>query len=182
MNNRNRIMAGGAMAALTAVCLAASPVHAQNINVTVDGAVVPFNGQQPIERNGSILVPLRGVFEKLGAIVFYDAPTRSILATKGQTNVQLKIGDAAATVNGEKRTLALPPLEINGTTLVPLRFVSEALGADVKWSGASRTVIIATTGGIPSTNPNPSSDSTAPTVTSLTHNADHALRAGTNCR
>ncbi len=156
------------------------PAAAQNINVTVDGDVVSFAGQQPVQRFGSVLVPLRGVFEKLGASVAYDGASKTILAIKGNTSVTLQIGASAAQVNGQTRTLSSPAQAVSGTTLVPLRFVSEALGAQVKWSAASRTVVIATNGAgngaepVAPSNPN----SSAVEITSLTHNATRALRAG----
>ena len=52
-----------------AICALTAPAFAQGINVTVNGDLVPFTGQAPVERAGSVLVPLRGVFEKLGATV-----------------------------------------------------------------------------------------------------------------
>ncbi|MBC8102720.1 MAG: copper amine oxidase N-terminal domain-containing protein [Cytophagales bacterium] len=167
------------IAALSAV--AALPAAAQNINVTVDGDVVSFAGQQPVQRFGSVLVPLRGVFEKLGATVAYDGATKTILALKGSTSVQLQIGGTAAQVNGQARTLSSPAQAVNGTTLVPLRFVSEALGAEVKWSAASRTVVIATIrGGTRGSGDSaPAAPGSSPVeITSLTHSATRALRAG----
>lgn len=122
--------------------------HAQGpINVTVDGDVVAFGAQRPVEQFGTVLVPLRGVFEKLGATVAYDGGTKSILAVRGATNVSLKLGSREAQVDGATRTLSVPAQAINGTTLVPLRFVSESLGAQVNWQPTSRTVIVTTTGG-----------------------------------
>jgi plastocyanin len=162
------------------------PAAAQNINVTVDGDVVSFAGQQPVQRFGSVLVPLRGVFEKLGASVAYDGASKTILAIKGNTSVTLQIGASAAQVNGQTRTLSSPAQAVNGTTLVPLRFVSEALGAQVKWNAPSRTVVIATSGG-DSENGNGAAPATPGTagssaveITSLTHNATRALRANDN--
>lgn len=144
------------------------------IHVTVDGDVVDFVGQKPIEKQGFVLVPLRGVFERLGARVAYEASTKTIRAVKGATEVALTLGSTDAFVNGQKRTLALPAFTENGTTLVPLRFVSEALGAQVGWRGASRTVVIATTGVAAPTPPAP-----APIeVRSFTHDAQRPLRAG----
>lgn len=124
----------------------AAPAVAQDINVTVDGDIVPFGAQKPVQKFGNVLVPLRGVFEKLGATVAYDGGSKSILAVRGATTVQLRLGESQAQVNGASRSLAVPAQAVNGTTLVPLRFVSEALGAAVKWQAASRTVIINTTG------------------------------------
>lgn len=183
--NRRKLKIPGAVTALAAtVALAglAAPVQAQGINVTVDGDVVAFAGQRPVERFGTILVPLRGVFEKLGATVAYDGGSKTILAVKGQTTVSLRLGDAAAQVNGETRRLLLPAQAVNGTTLVPLRFVSEALGAQVQWRGASRTVVISTDGTAvadrPEENAPPANPSGRVEVTSLTHNGGEALRGG----
>jgi hypothetical protein len=132
------------------LALMPSAVHAQGqmINVTVDGEPVQFAGQPPIERLGSVLVPLRGVFERLGAQVAYDPGTRTILAARGNTSISLPLGSRNAVVNGQIQTLSQPAQVINGTTLVPLRFVSEALGAFVEWRGSSQTVVINTNGAI----------------------------------
>ena len=172
----------------------ARPANAQEIHVTVNGDLVQFVGQAPVQRFGSVLVPLRGVFEKLGATVAYDGASKSILAVRGSTSVQIQIGSLTAQVNGEAKTLSSPASSVNGTTLVPLRFVSEALGAEVKWSAASQTVIISTngTGGVaagttptappvvttpPVANPGTDADG-VPQVTSLTHTEGTAFRAG----
>lgn len=167
---------------LTALLTGASSANAQNINVTVDGDVVSFNGQQPVKQFGTVLVPLRGVFEKLGAHVEFDGASKSIRALKGSTTVMLRIGETAAQVNGQARTLSMPAQVVNGSTLVPLRFVSEALGADVKWIAPSQTVVIATTGRSSSAaTPAPGGGTTAAAaaeVTSLSHNAGNAVRAG----
>jgi len=162
-----------------------TPAFAQNIHVTVNGEVVPFNGQQPVEEAGSVLVPLRGVFEKLGATVGYDNNTRTVVAVKGATSISLPLGSATATVNGEARNLSRPAQAVNGTTLVPLRFVSEALGAQVRWNDASQTVIIDTNGGssLP-VNPAPARDTNEDrnqgelSVNSLIHDARGPLHAG----
>ena len=114
------------------------------INVSVNGAAVGFRGQGPVQEAGTVLVPLRGVFEQLGAQVFYDSGQKAILATKGATTVNLRLGEARALVNGTERTLSVAAQATGGTTLVPLRFVSEALGAQVKWEAATRTVRITT--------------------------------------
>jgi hypothetical protein len=165
------------------VCIAgAAFAQGQSINVTVDGDIVAFGAQKPVEQFGSVLVPLRGVFEKLGATVAYDGGSHSILAVKGPTTITLKLGQSQATVNGSIHMLSVPAQAVNGTTLVPLRFVSEALGAGVQWRPDSHTVIISTNGAPPTpTNVAVSAPPAATTgleVTSFTQNASHALKAG----
>jgi hypothetical protein len=119
----------------------AGPTLAQNLSVVIDGKPVTFD-QPPVMSGGRVLVPLRGIFERLGADVHYDAATRHIQATKGQTVVELTLGSQNAVVSGRAVTLDTPASTIGGRTVVPLRFVSESLGADVRWEAASRTISI----------------------------------------
>jgi hypothetical protein len=97
-----------------------------------------------MQMNGRTMVPLRGIFESLGAQVNWDASTRMITANKNSTEVELTIGDPHATVNGQTVLLDSPAMIMDGSTMVPLRFISEALGADVKWFEATQTVSITT--------------------------------------
>lgn len=100
--------------------------------------------QPPVMINNRVMVPLRGIFEALGAEVKWDPQTQAVKATKGSTTIELKIGDSTAYKNGQSVTLEPPPQIVNGSTMVPVRFVSEALGAEVKWDGATQTVNIFT--------------------------------------
>lgn len=114
------------------------------IRVTLNGRAINFGPVAPMQQAGRVLVPLRGVFEALGAFVDYNNATQSITATRGDTRVQLTIGSARAYVNGAARALDVPAQVQSGRTLVPLRFVSEALGATVLWNDAQRQVLITT--------------------------------------
>jgi hypothetical protein len=133
-------------AALAAVAMFASVAGAQGINVTVDGQPVNFNGAGPRSVNGRVLVPLRGVFEEMGAYVQWNPATRDVTATRGDSDVRLHIGDRIANVDGRQVTLDVPAMIINGATMVPIRFLSESLGAEVRWREAERLVMIDTNG------------------------------------
>ena len=98
--------------------------------------------QQPVNRDGSILVPLRSIFESLGADVAYDPATQTIQGTRGDTTVTLRIGSTTAQRDGETLTLAQPPALIGSSVFVPIRFIGESLGADVGWDPASSTIRI----------------------------------------
>ena len=113
------------------------------IQVEVDGSPLSLD-VPPALVNGRTMVQLRGIFEALGAQVNWDSYTRTITATKGDTNVQLGIGKPRALINGKVAILDAPAMIRNGSTMVPLRFVSEALGADVKWIEATQMVTITT--------------------------------------
>jgi len=82
----------------------------------------------------------------MGAYVHWTDSTQTVDATKGDTSVRLQIGNRVAQVNGENVNLDVPPMLIGGSTMVPLRFVSEALGADVNWRAQDETVLITTSG------------------------------------
>jgi hypothetical protein len=127
------------MLAVTAVTLPASGQGA--VRVFVDGDPVAFD-QPPVIQGSRVLVPLRGIFEKMGATVEWRPATRTVLAASGSTLVELQIGSRIARVNGSPVTLDVPAMIIGGRTLVPLRFISESLGAQVQWDAAARTVLI----------------------------------------
>ncbi|MGO8672466.1 MAG: copper amine oxidase N-terminal domain-containing protein [Capsulimonadaceae bacterium] len=114
------------------------------ISVAVNGSPVSFTGVAPMETNGAVLVPLRGVFQAMGASVDYNSNTHTIFARKGNATVVLPLGATVAAVNGEAQTLSQPAVVVDGTTLVPLRFIAEALGGYVEWHEADESVAITT--------------------------------------
>ena len=164
---------------LALLAAAVSPTIAQSVNVTIDGAPVRFTGTQPMVVQGRVMVPLRGVLEQMGAFVGWDPAARTVFAQKSGTDVQLPIGSRSATVNGRTVTLDVPAQIIRGSTMVPLRFLSEAMGSEVAWDNATRTVMIGTG---PSAEPPIAPPITPPSstvgITSFTQNATGWLRAG----
>lgn len=118
-------------------------------------AQVSLNGQplatsvSPVTRDGRTLVPMRDIFQALGASVQWNALTQGIVANKGNTNISLQIGNRSAVVNGQKVMLEQPAILYNGNTMVPLRFVSEAMGAKVGWNNATEIASIYTDGNLP---------------------------------
>jgi len=118
--------------------------YAQNsIRVTVDGTALSFD-VPPIIENELTLVPMRAIFESLGATVDWNASTRTIVAQKSDRMIQLTVGSSTANVNGNRVNLDVPAEIINDRTLVPVRFISEALGAQVDWDVDTQTVVITT--------------------------------------
>ena len=96
----------------------------------------------PVQQSGRVLVPMRNIFENLGAKVNYNDLNQSITATKDGTVVRMALGSSNATVNGLPYKLDVPAKAYYGRTLVPLRFVSEAMGAKVNYNSNTRTVLI----------------------------------------
>lgn len=116
----------------------------RQINVTLNGQPVEFENIGPRQVQGRVLVPLRGVLEQMGAQVGWDADSRTVTAGKSDLDLQMRIGSRSAMVNGQSVPLDVPAQIIAGTTMVPLRFISEALGASVQWVEATQTVQIDT--------------------------------------
>lgn len=117
----------------------------QPISVYINGQKQSYS-QPPVMQKGSALVPLRGIFESLGASVDWNGSTQTVTATKSSTKIILKIGSKQPTVNGTVKAIDVPGKVLKGSTMVPLRFVSEALGADVKWDGSARKITIVSAG------------------------------------
>ncbi|MFN2461031.1 MAG: copper amine oxidase N-terminal domain-containing protein [Candidatus Velthaea sp.] len=137
-----------AAAATLSASLTASAV-AQSVGVTLNGSPVTLN-PPPQTRAGRVFVPLRGIFEKLGATVVY---ANGVINAQGNGRaISLKIGSTQATVDGQSQTVDVAPFIIGASTYVPLRFVSQALGATVNYDGANHVVAIATGGAAPVAN------------------------------
>ena len=118
-----------------------STPQASEIKVLLDGKPLTFDVPPQII-NGSTMVPMRKIFEALGASVTWDAGTQTATGIKGDTVIKLTIGNTSPTVNGKVVSINQPGVILGGRTLVPLRFVGEALGVKVDWNGTTRTVII----------------------------------------
>lgn len=113
------------------------------VKVLVDGKEIQTTKDAFLE-NGRVLVPMRSIFQELGANVQWKASTSTVTATKNSKTVQLKIGSKHATINGRSTVLDVTPKVYEGVTFVPTRFVSEALGVQVKWDQSKRTVFLTT--------------------------------------
>lgn len=112
------------------------------ITVTIDGQKQTYD-QPPLIVQDRVMVPLRGIFEALGAEVEWHGKTRTIVANKGGNEVRLTIGEYTVWINNEPAySISVPPEIRNDRTLVPIRFISELFGADVKWDATKRAVLI----------------------------------------
>jgi len=125
---------------------AAAPAFADDITVLLDGKAIDFD-VAPIIENDRTLVPLRAIFEALGAQVVWDGETRTVISVKNDRSCVLQIGNANMFVSSglstETKTLDVPAQIKDDRTLIPLRAVSEAYNCTVDWDGATRTVTIA---------------------------------------
>lgn len=128
-------------AVLTVFMFMGANCFAKDINVTLSGEKVEFD-VQPVKENDRVLVPMRAIFEKLGATVNWDDETSTAIAVKGDKVIIIQIDNSKAFVNTEIKELDVPARLISDRTLVPIRFVSEALDCNVDWNEDEQTVII----------------------------------------
>lgn len=113
------------------------------IKVTMNGSPMQLS-KVPLLESGRTLMPMRTVFESFGFNVVWDEKNHAILAKKDTYEVTMTVGSTAASVNRKEASLDVPPMIVDGSTYVPLRFVAEALGAEVAWDSATSKVLITT--------------------------------------
>ena len=132
----------------------AIPVHSEaHITVTIDGAELLFPDARPFIEEGRTLVPISHIARALGSEVAWNPDTRIVGFQKGSDIILLQIGSRSVTINGNRHTIDVPAKISESRTYVPLRFVSEALGANVEWVAETRTVLITTDGSVAVTPP-----------------------------
>ena len=120
------------------------PVLAEgDIRVVLDGRELAFE-QPPVIVNDRTMVPMRAIFEALGATVTWDGVTRTVYSRLGKINISLTVGKKELIKNGTVISLDIPAQIINDRTLVPVRAISESFECDVNWDAKSRIVSITT--------------------------------------
>lgn len=111
------------------------------VKVVLNGSTMSFD-QPPIIKDERTLVPMRAIFEALGAEVTWYGDTRTVTAVKGDKTITMQIDNNVMYINGNPLTLDVPPQIMNERTLVPVRAVSESLDCTVNWDGNTQTVYI----------------------------------------
>ncbi len=128
------------------LALLTSQVAAQHderpITVVVDGEQLEFQ-MKPYVEKGTMLVPFRPIFTKLGLSMEWDSTARKVIGRRQGLVIELQIGSTTAWVNGKSYQLAVAPALKEGHTFVPLRFVSEHAEREISWNESKRVVYIA---------------------------------------
>ena len=120
---------------------AATAQESRQIAVFINGLPVSFD-VSPVMQNGRTLVPFRAIGEALDVQVTWDGATQTVNATASNNTVRLQMGSITGYRNQAPIPLDVPPLNLNGRTLIPLRFFSEAFDCQVAWDNATSTVKI----------------------------------------
>ena len=140
-------LAGVLTAGLSGTALAAGDT---GISVQLDGKPLTFTDAVPQARDGRTFLPLRAVFEALGAKVDYDAATGAVTAKRDGTTVTMTLGDTLVTVDRDGKfsmvMMDVAPFAENNRTYVPVRFAAQALDCAVGWDQDDQTVVLVDTG------------------------------------
>ncbi|HBL81961.1 MAG TPA: hypothetical protein DD391_05080 [Clostridiales bacterium] len=113
----------------------------EEIMVSVNRSLLTFD-QPPVIVNDRTLVPLRAIFEALGAVVDWEPTTRTVTARRDDINISLVVDTNIIKKNGADIEIDVPAQIVGDRTMVPVRAISESLGASVDWDPATRTVLI----------------------------------------
>jgi hypothetical protein len=134
-----------AVAAFQAVSLCA----AQDVQVNVDGQALTFPDTQPqLMYSDNVMIPVRPVLEHMGGEVHWDSATKTVTANVKGKEIEFKIYEPVATVDGKYLDLQNAPVMVNGRTVIPMRFLVDAFGAQVNWSETDKMLSIDTDGAI----------------------------------
>lgn len=104
-----------------------------SIDIFINGTKVEFGKAKPLNEDGRLMVPMRPIFEALGARVVYKPLSHQIVATRDAQIISMVMGTKTANINGRQTNLDVPTRIFAGETMVPLRFVAESLGVPVEY-------------------------------------------------
>ena len=158
-NHKNKLISAS-LALAMALALIFSPfsgsyseVHATNIiNVTVDGHLISFPDQRPIIVGNRVLVPVRGVFERMGFTIAWDDVNRIARLERPDTLVIIPADLSSFVVNSRIVTPDVPQRIVNNRLMLPLRYLAESVGGTAVWDEVNRVAVI-TTGATPTPTP-----------------------------
>ncbi|WP_223249828.1 stalk domain-containing protein [Anoxybacillus ayderensis] len=112
----------------------ATSIRPMHIPITANGKTIQTD-TSPIMVNNRVLVPFRAISQSMGANIFWNANTKQVTVQKNKKVIFLTVQSTTATMNDQTVTLDSPPIIYRGRTFVPVRFVAEALDANVQWTG-----------------------------------------------
>lgn len=120
----------------------AADKNTQKINVFLNGELIIFPNQQPEVVERRTLIPLRGIFEKMGYDVSWDAKTKSCVISNDIQVITMRSGHKGMQVNERAYMLDVPAQIINNSLMIPLRAVAECTGATVTWDAPTKAIYI----------------------------------------
>lgn len=150
INRKSIVAALSAILLLSVIGTSASAAQVQGVSVIVDGKDVKFPDGKPYTEDSRVMIPVRFVSEALGADVKYKKETagskvnRVVTIILNNKNIKMNVNSDTVLVGDKVVKLDVPARLQEERVFVPIRFVSEALGATVGWNQAKRVVSITT--------------------------------------
>ncbi|MFQ8686845.1 MAG: copper amine oxidase N-terminal domain-containing protein [Anaerotignaceae bacterium] len=120
----------------------AAQKNTQTIKVYLNGEQIEFNSQQPTVVDRRTLIPLRGIFEKMGYNVTWDSSTKSCTIFNSTQKITMRSGHKGMQVDDRAYMLDVPAQIINKSLMIPLRAVAECTGATVTWDSTTKSIYI----------------------------------------
>ncbi|PAK53645.1 N-acetylmuramoyl-L-alanine amidase family protein [Paenibacillus sp. 7541] len=146
--------------------------------IYLDGQELNLSSGVVVEnQNGTVMVPIRVVSEQLGFRVSWTKATQTVTVQNSVKNVSMVIGSSYATIDGQRVQMTKAPVLRGGTTLVPLRFVSEQMGLQVRWDNQQKAVYLQSTGSGGEAPGSGNGSGTAATVDGLSFNENKLMVA-----
>ena len=123
------------------LCCFSASVYAEDIKVSIEGYELKTD-TPPIIMNDRVMLPVRAIFEGVGAKLTWDGDTKTLTGTKDSHAVVMTVGDEEYTIDGIKHTMDIAPAISEGRTFAPARYVAEAFGYTADWDNIKKTVAI----------------------------------------
>lgn len=115
-----------------------------SIRLFINDMLIRTEQMPPVQKGGYTLVPAREVFQETGAMVLWKSSEQKVYVDQGDSLIVLELNNQEAWVNGEIIPLDLPAMMINSKVMIPIRFVAEALGYEVRWQADEQSIYIRT--------------------------------------
>ena len=140
----NKKIIASVLAVASVLTVSAGALADDNITVTVNGNNVSFVEITPFIENDHTLVPMREIFEALGADVQWDNETRTVISydSVSDVSITMQIDSDVMYVNGDAVTLETPAKIVGSSTVVPVRAIAEGMHSVVGWDEATKTVTV----------------------------------------
>ncbi len=113
------------------------------VKVTLNGEPISFD-VAPVNKAGVVLVPISPIFKALNMKYEYNGYNQTVYASDSKTKISIKLGSIVGTVNGVDKKMKSKAEIFYGRMCVPVSFIGECIGADVKWDGEKNTVVLTT--------------------------------------
>ena len=118
-------------------------LNSSSMNVNGESVAVDAGRDtSPVSINGRTMVPARALTEAMGGNVGWDGATQQVTLQAGGNTLVMTLNQTAYTINGIDKTMDVPPMSLEGRTLIPLRLAGEALGCQVEWFAATQEILV----------------------------------------